>query len=86
MRARPLLAGGSPAAPAPAPEAGEEDASGWCSDFLGVSVGKPREFFEIRSDCVPIARVYLLTLFSQGFLSFRRWWHRSPQGVLAKGT
>lgn len=43
-----------------APEAGKNETLGRCSDFLGISVGKPREVFEIRSDCVPIAKVYLL--------------------------
>lgn len=68
VRARPTLASGGPAAPGLAPEAGENETLSRYYDFLGMSVGKPREFFEITSDCVPVARVCLF-VFSPGFLS-----------------
>lgn len=68
VRARPILASGGPAAPGLAPEAEENETLGGCCDFLGMSVGKRREFFEITTDCVPVARDYLL-VFSPGFLS-----------------
>lgn len=68
VRAWPIPASGGPAAPGLVPYAGENETLDRCCDFLRMSVGKQREFFEITSDYVPVARVYLL-VFSPEFLS-----------------